>query len=376
MKKYGKLSKEIEAQVQSYFGKFKWPWDGKRIRNDVAEIRASQDSFKLMLSVMQKRDLEELKQEAQVMEAAISGVKEMIAAQEGRALFQTCINWLPSNETKKNREMERKNSRNSKPSWILQDPSYRQWVSGKTSDERWLWALGEPGTGKTCLASFLADTLEKSALEHENDGDLIPRDTQDVMGSITHGSKQINLSGEKVLPDEEVSSLHRTGVAIFFCSDKTKGQQDPTVILKCLARQLLLQLQDYDPQRAWTRIHLVNDMMTSEMLDQSSASILSLLEKLVLDFKKSCLIIDALDENASEYENLLAEFRKLSPPSLKIFTTSRDGHDGSMVIRAKSYGTLQLHVHPEDSSAKQAKLSGNYKEVWRTSYDAVRSIYR
>ncbi|KAF2733394.1 ankyrin [Polyplosphaeria fusca] len=191
------------------------------------------------------------------------------------------------------------------PVWVETHEAYREWLTSASPHQRWLWALGEVGVGKTTLVSYLAPILGSHNLSS------ISQDT---------GPHLVNTG----LDDYSSQySLQQPAVALFYGDYETKGEQRPEYVFQCLIRQLLQQLQVAAIDRAVARCDQVDGLKKATKA-ASHASWTSILNDVASEFQRTYIIVDALDKEESGYEDLVARLHQLKSPSVKLLVTSRD----------------------------------------------------
>ena len=349
VEKYGEISREIKKYIAEHgeawdrtLRRFTWPKAQKRIRAQIDEVSKFDGSFQMILSVMLAKSSQDMDD---VLQKSVQDLKDTVTLYQGQAKYQSYIDRIPAGpfDFETRRQEHRRKSNDSPPSWIFGNQAYENWASSKEPKSRWLWGIGEAGTGKSCIASFLADELQAPPPSYDV-ATLSIKDTQKRTGKST----SISTDAKSAHPDR--------GVALFYCSYRSKqDQQDPDSIYKSLCRQLLLQLRELNPRMAWKRIPLVEEVMAeARAYDQRKADWSTLLQALCSDFSQPYIVIDALDENVQQYGDLVLRLDSLKSPNLRFFVTSRGGDtskggDSSFLRReAEQFGAFILDANQND----------------------------
>ncbi|KAH9892930.1 hypothetical protein F4778DRAFT_794926 [Xylariomycetidae sp. FL2044] len=179
--------------------------------------------------------------------------------------------------------------------WLTNSESWRQWLNGgspspkKGDFRRFIWVHGIPGAGKTVLASFLIDYVQKYRAS------LLPENDQARGGS--HGS------------------------CYFYCHH-TRNQDETASMLRCLIRELSMQHGRF---------------ISKELADLWKAGDLSVdglfacFRAISSRFKRVYVIVDAVDESKPPRDKLLDKLIKMGTrPEFRhvsLLITSRDEKD-------------------------------------------------
>lgn len=200
------------------------------------------------------------------------------------AKFEELKSWLSPIDAERSLQRNLRLYAKSRPSWYLQDDTFRSWKAASAS-KRILWWSGNSGAGKTILASFLVAELRQRQAQSD------------------------------------------AAVAIFYCSYKPQEgyEQTPTAVMRCLCRQLL----EKHPGLRFQVEHYKDLMENGESLntDGEEADEQSLIRDLLLHFDESFIIIDALDECGDrERHELMRQLDAVlkKTPGLRLLVTSRD----------------------------------------------------
>ena len=202
------------------------------------------------------------------------------------------IQWLSDDDYASTQEHVLSNRYEQSGSWLLQHSDFQTWLQSEQSTL--LWCHGNPGVGKTVLASIVSDYLQ-----------------QDLGGR----------------PD--------TAFAHVFCS--YRDQKEPGFFIRSYLRQLVTQLP-YLPTGVEDRYdELSPNCKNLSMKDIAVPSnntkpgdAANLLAYLIEKFRKTVLVFDALDECPDRgrwllplLQKLVERYSTLKAPTVKIFITSR-----------------------------------------------------
>jgi ankyrin repeat protein len=230
---------------------------------------------------------------------------------------------------------EFRKSRSSPPDWIYKEKVFQSWLSGTTYKERWLWGSGKSGAGKTSLVSYLTQAWQ-------SDPEVV-----DCNKPTRH--EVLGVSGDTVL------SLQHSAVALFYCSYRYRDEQSPDAVFQSLCRQLLDQFRVLNVNRAHNRVEELNPPPDEAT---STTDWTNMLDNLISEFQWTFIVIDALDENETDYGELMSRLAQLTSPSLKLLVTSHEGR--STRADAEAYKALQLQIRAKDEFVKSyvdARLS-------------------
>ncbi|KAI9766660.1 MAG: hypothetical protein M1839_004783 [Geoglossum umbratile] len=209
-----------------------------------------------------------------------SGVDVLAAAQQAKYL-STIYDWLsPLSGRFENKQQDTfgvSGRQDGSGRLLLQTSEFNLWVEG--DGRKALWCPGIPGAGKTVLASFIIDHLQKT------------------------------FKGLDV------------GIAYAYCSYKEAEDQTPVNLLADLLRQLLLQKPVLSDQ-----IKSLYEGHIPKKTRPTIAECSALVKDAVAAFSKVFIVIDALDECPEKNNHrgtLLAQIRRLQPGT-SFFVTSRN----------------------------------------------------
>lgn len=204
------------------------------------------------------------------------------------AKLQGLKSWLSPIDAERSLQRNLRLYAESRPSWYLQDDTFRSWEAASAS-KRTLWCSGNPGAGKTVLASFLVAELR-----------------------------------------QRHARSNATTTAIFYCNYKPqeRHEQTSTDIIRCLCRQLL----EKHPGLRF-RVEHYKDLMEngeSSKEQEEEADEKSLMRDLLLHFDQSFIIIDGLDECGDrERTKLIRQLYAVldETPGMRLLVTSRDNQN-------------------------------------------------
>lgn len=339
--------KDVISYLQNYVGKrdsksqrLLHPFRRQAIEEKVRDIKFYLDVLQTFLQVLQMRETNRLENSLEMLHAVRE--REEMDARLEKARATLLSDPFPVDQ-KMYKELDK--CQQSQPTWVLNRSEYLDWSSRLDGSPKCLWAFGKPGSGKTCIASFIAHELyrinDEQDWQHEDDQD-VPDLIKEIESPVAETGNQV----QQGLLLETDPSKPRCGVAIFYCNFQKPLDQDVDTIFRSVCCQLLDQLRNSVPHQAHKRITLLEQLQGSKVSTQ--AIIKSLLSTILEDFQQSYIVIDALDENPEHFMDLHQQLRELSLlPGVKIFLTSREG-DGLMHQTAVDAGAARMHIHPED----------------------------
>lgn len=295
------------------------------IKGQLEAIHQYEDAFQKILVSINTKDTQKMTVDMKVLQRTTDELKDIV----NLSRFRSSIEKLPRADVEEKRTENRKSARRSQPGWVLEKHLFQEWSTAR-SPHRWLWAVGEPGSGKTCIASFVADYLQDT---------LLLDDSEESLATDEYHAWQ---RGESNDPGSDM-----TGTALFYGVYNAKNPQDATRIIKCLLRQLLDQLWDLSPLKAYRHVEAVDRLVSG--LGRGGYSAKNLLETVSEDFNRVFLIIDALDEIPSSFGDLLQQLKLTESPSLKIFCTARS----PMKKDGERLGALVLDVNENTETIRK-----------------------
>ncbi|TPX17801.1 uncharacterized protein E0L32_002902 [Thyridium curvatum] len=304
LQKVRRLLEDITQKYKGLEGADVWrklrhgiPWirEKKDIESKVKEMKDAEAVLEGMVTVLMAKDTRDVKEQVERLQHMMEKAQAIVDHDRIKA----CLDSLPRDDGDSEMDKQLANSQHSPPSWILESHAVRGWLSEKKAESRWLWALGEPGTGKTCIASFMVDQLRNTNL-------------------ALLSSSQIDLD------ESDATSIPDVAAALFYCSYKKGQAQDVGSICRYLVRQLLYQLWHASSTKAYQRLESTERMVAGTMVAGNAPKPQAILNSIAGDFSTTFIIVDALDEHP-EKDEVLRFLKNLSSPSIRIFVTSREG---------------------------------------------------
>ena len=293
----------------------RWLREEKELLGHLTALEHYEGVMQVIISVLTSRSTRQTEKSVDLMRQKMDIVSDTM----DQAEVMSCIESLPYDDYKRELWNQLDNAKRSEPKWVLETEAFRTWIGGTAMDSsRWLWALGEPGTGKTCIASWIADQLLNTDLPFKMDKPKRSYSLRRTGGSVDPGS---DAAGDDI--------PRNVAVALFYCSYKKEGAQSPSHIFNCLARQLLTQLWVTNPLKARRHVgsirRLIGTNGTRGGANGKSREPQAGMDSLARSFDATFIVIDALDENFAEIDDLLRFLKKLEAPGIRIFVTSRAG---------------------------------------------------
>ncbi|KAI0454539.1 hypothetical protein F5B21DRAFT_524568 [Xylaria acuta] len=200
----------------------------------------------------------------------------------------------------------------SPPSWVLDESSLKQWTEDEAADDagNWLWVLGNAGTGKSCIATYISQALQE-------------RSTTDQPITYEETLSDVNRPSQSISADRHVLPI--CGAAIYYCNYDSRESQVPERVALTLLHQLITQLWVIAPHRAYRHMEAVRDLTTFQGTQQGVHDAFRVLSTVAESFDRLYVTIDALDELPTpNLATLLQRLRGLGLPRVKFFVTSRD----------------------------------------------------
>ncbi|KAI1419719.1 hypothetical protein F5Y12DRAFT_788813 [Xylaria sp. FL1777] len=199
----------------------------------------------------------------------------------------------------------------SPPSWVLDESSLKQWMEDDATEEgNWLWVLGDAGTGKSCIATYVSQVLQEPSTAEQ------PITYEESLSDLNTPS-QPGSADRHILPIQ--------GAAIYYCSYESRESQAPERVALTLLHQLITQLWEIAPHRAYRHLEAVRRLATFQGTQPSVQDAFRVLSTVAESFDRLYVTIDALDELPTpNLATLLQRLRGLALPGVKFFVTSRD----------------------------------------------------
>ncbi|KAJ7591828.1 ankyrin repeat-containing domain protein [Mycena floridula] len=185
--------------------------------------------------------------------------------------------------------------------WLLADAEFRRWIAGHVGI---LWCPGDPGVGKTMLASRVIDHLQK----------------------LTQGQPGV-------------------GVAYIFCDYRQSSIQGATDVIGSVLRQLLINSDEIPGS-----LHSIHDCYKSvPPQPRTLRDFTTALEAQIQLYSCVYLVIDALDESSSETRDILIStvHRLAESGHLHVLVTSRQ------MIGDEFVNDSQIHIWANDGDIRR-----------------------
>ncbi|KAL2073548.1 hypothetical protein VTL71DRAFT_10874 [Oculimacula yallundae] len=185
--------------------------------------------------------------------------------------------------------------------WVLDTPEYQAWLAGESQI---LWCWGQPGAGKTILASVFID--------------------------------QLTVSRQPI----------GTALTFLYCNYKERTSQSFTALLASLVQQLV-QSSISIPEDVKSLYNQCLAKKTAPTLDQLEV----LFHSLVATFSRTFIVVDGLDEcsEADGTRSRLGTFLNSLPSRISILCTSR--RLGDIEESLKLASRLEVFASPADVEA-------------------------
>ncbi|KAJ7591950.1 ankyrin repeat-containing domain protein [Mycena floridula] len=185
--------------------------------------------------------------------------------------------------------------------WLLADAEFQRWTAGHVGI---LWCPGDPGVGKTMLASRVIDHLQK----------------------LTQGQPGV-------------------GVAYIFCDYRQSSIQGATDVIGSVLRQLLINSEEIPGS-----LHSIHNCYKAVPPQQRSLrDFTTTLEAQIQLYSCVYLVIDALDESSSETRDILIStvHRLAKSGRLHVLVTSRQ------TIGDEFANDSQIHIWANDGDIRR-----------------------
>ncbi|KAL8776687.1 MAG: hypothetical protein Q9213_008175 [Squamulea squamosa] len=388
---YNSMIKDIQRNYQgdlSFKERLKYALDKKKLKESfdaimwfheviglfmqyvLVEIESTQTQISLDIrselaeqGIMQQRTKSDIQSE-------LATMRKMIQSEEADKRSDVVLHNLSNYSLEIHRRLstELVNCRSSEPSWILNHSTLKKWLSTEPpqSSKRFLWGLGPAGAGKTCIASFVADQLRE----------VDPTPQYDALFFAVAPSTNPEDSKNRVLkgPGRELSPPSGTAVAVFYCSYRDSGNHDVDFIFRCLCRQLIEHLHSINHWKARKHLQYAERMLEAgvSLKAPGNANAYGLLERLVQEFERSYIFVDALDEiqDPLVYHDLLGQLEKLTAvPTLRVFLTSRDGEEYYEAAARSQSATIAISPRSEHiQSYVESELDGVQTKSFRSVF--------
>ncbi|KAI1302469.1 hypothetical protein F5Y03DRAFT_361608 [Xylaria venustula] len=225
----------------------------------------------------------------------------------------------------------------SPPTWVLDEDPVKQWMEDTAVEgaSNWLWVLGDAGTGKSCIATYVSQALQEPSAADQ------PITYEESLSDVNRPS-QSGSSDRHVLP------IH--GTAIYYCNYESRESQVPEHVALTLLHQLITQLWEIAPHEAYRHLEAVRNLTSFQETYQGVQDTFRVLSTVAESFDRLYVTIDALDElPTSNLATLLQRLRGLTSPNVKFFVTSRDASRVLPTARTvnanRNASTMRAFVH-------------------------------
>ncbi|KAI9728857.1 MAG: hypothetical protein M1834_007114 [Cirrosporium novae-zelandiae] len=288
----------------------KWVINESWVRGRIDEIEEQDKIIQNMLQILVATDSHETKLAQKHVQDTLRKVQNSMDVSR----FLDTINLLPT-DLEKSPMSILEHAQQSLPSWVLNESAFREWVeSTRNTPNDWLWVLGDAGTGKTYIATYLARRLQ--------DLDLFDRPLSN--DEVTSDESQDLTKERSAPPASRATPIIAT--AIYYCSFAAREPQITDHIFRALLHQLMTQLWEAAPRRAYDQVQSIHDLVSYQGVHREMKAVHSVLDKVSRSFDQVYLVIDALDElPTSNFGDLVQKLITLRSPTLKFLVTSREG---------------------------------------------------
>ncbi|KAI1733586.1 hypothetical protein F4680DRAFT_472072 [Xylaria scruposa] len=234
----------------------------------------------------------------------------------------------------------------SPPSWVLDEISVKQWMEDEATDGgNWIWVLGDAGTGKSCIATYVSQAF------HEPSETDQPITYEETLSDLNKPS-QLGAADRHILPIR--------GAAIYYCNYESRESQAPERVALTLLHQLITQLWEIAPHRAYGHLEAVRNLTAFQGTHKGAQDAFRVLSTVAASFDRFYVTIDALDELPTpNLATLLQRLRGLGLPKAKFFVTSRDASrllpTARTVNANRNAATMRAFVHEKLRSIAEAR---------------------
>ncbi|KPM39245.1 hypothetical protein AK830_g7291 [Neonectria ditissima] len=326
----------LKALDRSWKG-FKWVVDDSWVKGRIEEINEQDRRVQDALRIFNAIKTNEIATAHRQLQFTLEGIQNGLDA----ARFFDVIKQLPVSFDRSPQSILGR-LKNSPPNWILNETPFQVWLQSPSSvNSPWLWILGESGSGKSHLATFLAQHLL----------------SQDMDESPSQRAQAANASSfdHRESPQERAI----TAVAIHYCSFTERDNQMTDRVLRCILRQLMHHLWNAAPLRAFAHVRAIQQLVHSEGVLEETDTIHSVLQYALQSFHRVYLVIDGLDElSTAALRDLLHNLRTLRSPAVKFVATSREG----------------LRAHAEANRAEMINANNNEVAIQSFVYGRLSQI--
>ena len=284
-----------ELFILSKKSRFKWPFEKKDVAVHVGRVERANSILTMVIQGDHVRLSSAIYEEVQRMRDAVDVIVGKTRTNEERGI----LDWIGRYTPETDHERVAKPRLPGTGQWFLQREEFVNWRNDPKPGG--LWALGNPGVGKTILSSLVIDEL--FATEFEQKG---------------------------------------VGVAYFYF-DYTKRE---THSASFLLRSVLRQLCSFRTPLPGAAVEFHKTYSNRPVFANRLAAYLSLV---VQEFSRVYVVIDALDEfeEGPDRAELLEYLTTLAQNSVKLLVTSRP-HPNDIKRRLNGFASLEVEANPDD----------------------------
>ncbi|KAI4121107.1 MAG: hypothetical protein LQ338_006561 [Usnochroma carphineum] len=303
------LAHTLEASTRKRDA-LKWPFEKKAIGETLANIERYKTAFLLALQNVQIEVSYSIKCS---MEDTYTDVRWLRENQQARD-SETILQWLSPLDFKlmQNDTLHRRHADTG--DWILQTPSFTSWAFG---DLDTLCCEGIPGAGKTIIAAIVVDHLKR----------------------------KVDMEVNTKRPTELSIGLPGSSVMCLYCMYKERTAQTAENLLGSFVKQLA---ESY-PRQFFATVHELYQARKVSHERLALTDLVSMLESMLQSFRQSYIIVDALDECATDVkDSLMSSLEALQQIcSLKVMVTLRPDTAITFLDPSKT-GLLQIRAQKAD----------------------------
>ena len=284
-----------ELALLSKKNRFKWPFEKKDLAKHLGRIERANTLFTMLIQGDHVRLSSAIYEEVQRMRDTMDVIVEKGRTDEERGI----LDWIGRYTPDTDHERVAKPRLPGTGQWFLQREEFANWRNDPMPGG--LWALGNPGVGKTILSSLVVGELFANEVEQQG-----------------------------------------AGVAYFYF-DYTKRE---THSASFLLRSILRQLCAYRTPLPRAAVEFHSNYSTRPVFANHLAATLSLVAH---EFSRVYVVIDALDEfeEGQDRAEVLEYLTTLAQNSVKLLVTSRP-HPNDIKRRLDSFASLKVEANPDD----------------------------